>query len=120
MTTKHVEDVSMCALSLMQAAKKADREFCCYQSGQHTVRDANEDITKMAVHLLQAKAASEQEQRRSPGFIDPTNDGLDTLCNTDWVKTTLAKNPSWDELQREQRDTEREDTDFNYELSDIC
>ena len=93
MTAKHVEDVSMCALFLMQAAKKADREFGCYQSGQHTSRDANKDITKMSGHLLRAKAASEQEQRREPGFIDPTNAGLNTLCNTDWVKTTLAKHP---------------------------
>ena len=107
----------MGALFLMQAAKKADIEYSCYQSGQHAVRDAEKDITKMSDHLLHTTATTEQ-QRSTPGFIDPTNDGLNTVCNTHWVKSTLAKHPSWDELQREQSDTEREDTDFNYELSD--
>ena len=76
LTEKHVEDVSMCALFLTQAAKKADREFCCYQFGHHTIREADTDITKMAGHLLQAQVSVEQQTRRTPGFIDPTNIGL--------------------------------------------
>ena len=105
----------MCALFLIQAAKKADREFCCYQSGHHTIREADTDITKMVGHLLQAQVSVEQQTRRTPGFIDPTNNGLDKLCYTDWVNKTLAKQPCEKELQR---DTQ-EDSDLTYELSDI-
>jgi hypothetical protein len=44
LTQKHIEDVSMCAQFLMEAAK-TDREFQCHQSSAHTVRDAEKDIS---------------------------------------------------------------------------
>ena len=49
LTEKHIEDVSMCALFLLEAAKKMDKEFGCYQISSHTVREAENDIQKIAV-----------------------------------------------------------------------
>ena len=43
-TKSHADDVSLCALFLMEASKKVDREFRCSQSTAHTVRDASRDI----------------------------------------------------------------------------
>lgn len=46
LTERHIEDVSMCALFLMEAAKKTDREFGCSQSSAHTTTDAESDVTR--------------------------------------------------------------------------
>ena len=48
-TEKHIEDVSLCSMFLMEAAKKADIEFgVTPRSTKHTVRDASTDIRKIA------------------------------------------------------------------------
>lgn len=103
----------------MEAAKKTDRKFCCYQSGAHTTRDFENDIKRMTTKLMESAIACEQRGRTSPGFMDPTDDGLHKLCSTDWIKTTLTKSPTQaaDHL-RESEDTQ-EDIDLNYELADI-
>lgn len=62
-THKHMEDVSLCVLFLMDAAKRVDRMFRVSQSVAHTARDANKDITtKMVAHLLSEKVTKELEQ----------------------------------------------------------
>ena len=44
-TEKHIEDVSICALLLIEAAKKADQAFgVTPKSGARTVRSAENDI----------------------------------------------------------------------------
>ena len=53
-TEKHIEDVSLCSLFLMEPAKKADRAFgLAPRSTMHTVCDASVDVNKIASHLLQ-------------------------------------------------------------------
>ena len=44
----------MCALFLMEAAKKTDREFGCSHSSGHSVTDAERDVKKLAKHLMEA------------------------------------------------------------------
>ena len=54
----------MAALFLMDAAKKADREFgVSQQSGRHTVREAITDITKMAKHLTEHQVTTVMSSR---------------------------------------------------------
>ena len=54
LTTKHVEDVSLCALFLMEASKKADHLFKVPPpSTAHTIRDSDKDIEKMVGHQSQ-------------------------------------------------------------------
>ena len=53
LTEHHTEDVSMCTLLLMEAAKKTDHEFGCSRSSAHTMTDADSDIKKMMVHLME-------------------------------------------------------------------
>jgi hypothetical protein len=44
-TKHHIEEVSLCTLFLMEAAKKADKEFGIPQrSARHATRDATADI----------------------------------------------------------------------------
>ena len=42
LTDSHTEELSLCALFLMLAAKKVDKEFSCHQSSAHTVRKAGQ------------------------------------------------------------------------------
>ena len=46
-TKKHLEEISLCALMLMNTAKKVDRIYGVIQSGSHTTRDATGDIRKI-------------------------------------------------------------------------
>lgn len=58
-TTKHLEEISLSSLFLMEAAKKADQAFGVHpQSTAHTIRDAKADVIKMATHLLNKKATT--------------------------------------------------------------
>ena len=116
LTEKHVEDVSLCALFLMDAAKKTDQEFRCYQSGTHTTRDSDNDIKKMTNNLLESTATRQQEQRTSPGFVDPTDIGVHKLCTTEWIETTISKLET-DHLQ--EGEGIHKDIDLNYELADV-
>ena len=70
-TKKHVEDVSLCALMLMNTAKKVDQMYGAWQSGSHTIRDATGDITKIVEYLLSEGVTKEKEGSTGPGFEDP-------------------------------------------------
>ena len=70
-TKKHVEDVSLCALMLMNTAKKVDQMYGVRQSGSHTTRDATGDITKIVEYLLSEGVTKEKEGSTGPGFEDP-------------------------------------------------
>ena len=47
LTQEHTEDLSLCALFLMEASKKVDREFRESRSTAHTTKDATKDITRL-------------------------------------------------------------------------
>jgi hypothetical protein len=51
LTDAHAEDVSLCTLFLMEAAKTTDKEFEAYRTTVHTIRDANKDILKISTQL---------------------------------------------------------------------
>lgn len=81
-TEAHIRDVSMCALFLLQAAKKCDSVFgVAPQSTAHTVRDSKADIRKIQEQLCEKGVTKENNNRNTPGpeFIDPTVSGLDTV-----------------------------------------
>ena len=55
-TERHMREISMCGLFLLEAAKKADHEFQTSRSNSHhAVRSAEDDISKMTTHLLEEK-----------------------------------------------------------------
>ena len=47
-TENLAEEISLSALFLLEAAKKADNEFCTHRSTSHTIRDAKKDILSLA------------------------------------------------------------------------
>ena len=99
----------------MDAPKKVDREFKTQQSTAHTVQDAERDISKLTTSLLENRVTSENTERNSPSFTDPTDAGHKMIATTSWVADTLVST-SIDDLQLGQND--RELADFNYELLD--
>ena len=78
----------MCALFLLEAAKKTDKEFGCYQASSHTVREADNDIQKLVQYLLE-KVIIQEDDRKTPSFNNPS--GYKKLCATSWVRETLSR-----------------------------
>lgn len=116
LTEHHTEDVSMCALLLMEAAKKTDREFGCSRSSAHTTTDAESDINKLMVRLMEAEVTQELSNRTSPAFEDPTEKGLDKMYNTSWIQDTMSKSAVIDDdLEVGEPDTV---VNLDYELAD--
>jgi len=59
-TVQHIEDISLCGLFLMDAAKRADELFGVHKpSTRHTVRDAQGDINRMCSYLTDNNACKE-------------------------------------------------------------
>lgn len=117
LTDTHIEELSLCALFLMSAAKKVDQELGCHQSSAHTIRDAN-DISKMVKVLLEKSVSASLSERNNPTFEDPTEKGLKKLCNTKWVQETLARNPLEEDIEFLQEEDDA-NVELDYELSDI-
>ena len=113
-TEKHIEEVSLCSLFFMEAAKKADQEFgVAPTSSRHTVRDASADIKKMAVHLYHVTT---QSRVNSPPFNDSTNDGFKKMSLT-WLKHILTQ-AEGNEDDTEQQNTQKE-VDLDYEIFNV-
>lgn len=114
LTESHIEELSLCALFLMSAAKKVDKEFSCQQSSAHTVREARKDIDKMADLLLEKSVTSFSTSRTSPTFNDPTEKGLKKLCNTEWVHEMLTRDVTDEDMEEEEHVI-----DLDYDIADI-
>ena len=116
LTEHHTEDVSMYALLLMEAAKKSDREFGCSQSSAHTTTDAESDINKLMVRLMEAEVTQGLSNRTSPAFEDPTDKWLDKMYNTSWIQDTMSKSAVIDDdLEVGEPETV---VNLDYELTD--
>lgn len=133
LTEKHIEDVSLSALFLMDAAKKADNILgVSPQTTSHTFSDASSDVKKMVTYLRENQVSSLIENRSSPTFEDPTSKGYTKLCSS-WLKETLYRTtvsyncpyPSDEEEMHSAsdepygRERENDDIDLDYELFDI-
>ena len=90
LTNSHIEDLSLCTLFLLSAAKKTDQEFGSHRTTVHSTRDVKTDIDKMVNALHENKVTHLVEGRNSPTFEDPTEKGLKKLCNTSWIQETMA------------------------------
>lgn len=113
-TEKHITDVSMCALFLLEAAKKCDKFYrVSPQTMAHTVRDSKSDIRKISQNLIDGKISEEEIERTTPEFTDPTSSGLATLTQGDWLQKQLQSKFD-DNLQNENHG----EVDLDYELAD--
>lgn len=119
-TDKHVTDVSMCALFLLEAAKRCDKVFGVPpQSTAHTVRSSKSDVQKICQHLTEKGIIKEDNTRKTPAFKDPTVSGLDTLSKGDWIQKKLQKLTE-DTPQSSQSYSEVDiEVDIDYELADL-
>lgn len=118
LTVKHIEEVSLGALFLLQAARETDRAFKVKPpSTSHTVRDSNSDVMKMTTHLLEKEVHLIKSERRFPVFIDPTDSGWKKISTTTWLKDTLSRSHSVDFESAENLQQEQE-VDLYYELAD--
>ena len=91
----------MCALLLLEAAKKCDKVFGVHPSSiAHTTRDSKSDIAKLTNQLLEKEITMKKPDCKTPAFMDPTDSGLTTLANGKWLQKKLLSN-SDDILQEE-------------------
>lgn len=97
-------------------SKKTDREFGCSQSSSHTTTDAESDINKLTVRLMEAEVTRELSDRTSSAFEDPTEKGLNKMFNTSWIQDTMSKSAvTDDDLEVGEQDTV---VNLDYELTD--
>ena len=116
LTTKHVEEVSLGVLFLMEAAKKTDVAFNVKApSTTHTVRESDNDVKRMVTHLTDKGVHMVDKERKSPAFIDPSENGWKKIGTTSWLKDTLSRS-----LEAENFDTSdlHLAEDVHYELTD--
>lgn len=114
-TKKHLEEISLCALMLMNTAKKVDQMYGATQSASHTTRDATGDIGKIAHYLLSEGVTKEQEGSEGPAFEDPRVLGSKKVSAgklDDYLKGDV-------EFDQQDTNTEYGENDINYELFDV-
>lgn len=117
-TTKHMEDISMCGLFLLDTAKRADQEFGTpYRSSHHTVRSAENDIKTMTIHLLEEKVTKECKDRVRIKFDEPIELGMQKVVDG-WLQSYLKSSRSESCTDDHEPDSESfdEDVDLDYEL----
>ena len=115
-TPTHIEDVSLSALFLLEAAKKTDREFgVTPQSRRHTIRNSIKDIQKVAQHLIENTVTTEMPGRVMPKFSHPTEAGWKRLSSSNWLEGILSRSL----VEELETATERGEVDLDYELYDI-
>lgn len=114
-TVQHIEDVSLCGLFLLDAAKKADELFGVHKpSTRHTVRDAQGDITKLCSYLIDNKASKEDLSRTSIlTFDDPETKGLERVAKG-WIEEYLSGSVQFEE--DESVEVTMDEDDLYYEL----
>ena len=117
---KHLEEVSLGALFLLDAANKVDKAFCVSPPGKkHTIREASRDIKEMTDHLQEKGVATNLENRSSPEFTNPDDAGLDKLTST-WLHEALFRTYIEEDSLSERTDEENEQSvDIHYEIADI-
>ena len=130
LTERHVEEVSLSALFLLDAAKRTDKAFgAAPQTTAHTISDASSDVSKMVKHLVENKVSSTVKDRLTPAFTDPTDDGYKKLCSS-WLRETLSRSqvvynspPGEDEVISDEhlqgRQAHNDDVDLDYEFSNV-
>ena len=100
-TKKHIEEISLCGMFLLEAGKKADQVFNVPPtSTSHTVCDATEDILTMTRDLLVRAAVEDTDQLGSP-FIDPTTRGMEDKAAKGWIESMLQSEGTFGEEERD-------------------
>ena len=91
-TMKHIEEVSMSALFLLESAKQVDHEFGVKaRSTAHTIRDSASDVDKMRSLLTEKSITFENPERQSPPFTDYIQKGFTLLCKPGWIEGILQE-----------------------------
>ena len=115
-TEKRIEDVSLSALFLMDAAKKADHAFgITPQPSAHTVCSVENDIHKMVMRKKVTSQVSSRADSALP-FADPTMKEWEKMSTSDWIRETVTKTHSDGDLENERSNDE---LDLNYEICDV-
>ena len=100
----------------MDASKRVASEFGARRSKAH---DNNNDIATVLNSLLEKQVTQELQERTSVAFKDPTDIGLDKLCNTNWIQDTSLSRTECDDNLEEDTIHEISEYEQDYELSDI-
>lgn len=113
LTEKHVEEVSLGVVFLLNAAKKTDQAFhASPQTTAHTVRSFCTDVQNMVQYLQEKKVTEETEGRNTPVFSDPTEQGWQKLSTTSWLQDRLSSTHQDDVGET----VEQGEVDLDYEL----
>ena len=111
-TEKHMEELSMCALLLLDVAKRSDHEFVTpYRSSRHTTGSADDDIKKMVKYLIEEKVTKESDDGAKISFKDPLVIGMQKVVSG-WLKKFLVSS----EHDENTEDEPNNEIELSYEL----
>ena len=113
-TKKHLEDISMCGLFLLDVCKGVDGMFGVQCNGAHTTRDAAGGIRKIVSYLCEEKVTKEVKDRHGWPFIDPCIAGCKSVAEGKLDAYLRGEEDNIDEAVQE----DTREIDVNYELSD--
>ena len=113
-TEVHISEVSLAAMFLLDVTKKTDQQFqATQQSHSHTVRDAADDIRKIATYLTNKTVMIETQGRDRPEFTHPVQKGWEKLSKPEWITAVLSSTLVEEDERR------RGEYELDYELSDV-
>jgi chromosome condensin MukBEF complex kleisin-like MukF subunit len=108
-----MEELSMCTLLLLDAAKRTDHEFDTpYHSSRHTTKSADDDVNKMVKYLIEERVTQQSEDGAKITFVDPLVIGMQKLVDG-WLKKFLV---SSEELDVNTEDEPVIEVELNHEL----
>ncbi len=116
-TSNHVEELSLGTMFLLEAAKKADKQFHVTHTSAHSTRDAHNGIYKIAKHLTDKAVTVVTPERQAPAFVDLTDKGWKKI-GSGWLECVLQKTLEED-LPEESDKGEDRGVTLDYELSDV-
>ena len=109
-TLKHLEEVSMSAMLLMDTSKKVDSMFDVCQSSSHTIRDASAEIKQIITYLQTEKVTENDLHRKGEPFNDPRILGSEKVAKGS-LEAYLKG-----EVELESENFVDSDVDMDYEL----
>ena len=88
-TDKHIEEISLCGMFLLEAGKTADRAFNVPPpSTYHCVHDATDDTLTMMRDLL-ARGVVKETDRCGVPFRCPITRGMEDKAAKGWIENVL-------------------------------
>lgn len=109
-----MQNVSLCALFLLNACKLSDAHLNIKTTTHHTVRSAAEDINHMVTYMMEKEVGKENQNRSVDTFVNPLSAGAEKIAAG--VIQKFIDKTSPDEDAADDSDEQDNAVELDYEL----